>query len=254
MLYAARYGPALHGAARSRTCGRCSRPARWRAADARRPRRASSTVRRCPILRSAPFAAAHELLVTTYDRDRSLGVLYRIVDGRAETGGRRHARARRRRPLLKQPEGVALDPAGNLYVADRRRTRSCSSTPRDACSIPVALADSPASHRQPRRAVLGLERRRRRGAVAARHRRDLERGPGGPPARPPWADRVRHGRQPGRTPVRRGPPERAPGRRGRRRRRRRSSPRSPTVTRRGTDRSRRSPRPRAGPASPATCS
>jgi DNA-binding beta-propeller fold protein YncE len=61
---------------------------------------------------------AHELLVTTYDRDRSLGVLYRIVDGRAEmvAGG---TPARGAAPLLKQPEGVALDPAGNLYVADR---------------------------------------------------------------------------------------------------------------------------------------
>lgn len=61
---------------------------------------------------------AHELLVTTYDRDRALGVLYRIVDGRAEllAGG---TPARGEAPLLKQPEGVALDPAGNLYVADR---------------------------------------------------------------------------------------------------------------------------------------
>src|SRR5262245_16805705 len=61
---------------------------------------------------------AHELLVTTYDRDRALGVLYRIVDGRAEliAGG---TPVRGEAPLLKQPEGVALDPAGNLYVADR---------------------------------------------------------------------------------------------------------------------------------------
>jgi hypothetical protein len=61
---------------------------------------------------------AHELLVTTYDRDRALGVLYRIVDGRAEllAGG---TPPRGETPMLKQPEGVALDPAGNLYVADR---------------------------------------------------------------------------------------------------------------------------------------
>ena len=60
----------------------------------------------------------HELLVTTYDRDRALGVLYRIVDGRAElvAGG---TPPRGEAPMLKQPEGVALDPAGNLYVADR---------------------------------------------------------------------------------------------------------------------------------------
>jgi hypothetical protein len=61
---------------------------------------------------------AHELLVTTYDRDRGLGVLYRIVDGRAElvAGGTPPPGAA---PLLKQPEGVALDRAGNFYVADR---------------------------------------------------------------------------------------------------------------------------------------
>jgi DNA-binding beta-propeller fold protein YncE len=59
-----------------------------------------------------------ELLVTTYDRDRALGVLYRIVDGRAQlvAGG---TPPRGEAPVLKQPEGVALDPAGNLYVADR---------------------------------------------------------------------------------------------------------------------------------------
>jgi hypothetical protein len=60
-----------------------------------------------------------ELLVTTYDRDRALGVLYRIVDGRAEmvAGGTPPAGTP---PLLKQPEGVALDAAGRLYVADRQ--------------------------------------------------------------------------------------------------------------------------------------
>ena len=153
---------------------------------------------------------AHELLVTTYDRDRSLGVLYRIVDGRAElvAGGtprarraaapeaaRRRGARSRRQPLRGRPPAqiavVQLDPAG---------------TPAQS---PLALADSPAPHRQPRRTVLGLERRRRRGAVAARHRRDLERGPEGRhlALRGPIA--YRHGRQPGRTPVRRRPPERA---------------------------------------------
>ena len=62
---------------------------------------------------------AHELLVTTYDRERRHGVLYRIVDGRAQllAGG---TPAPGTPPLLKQPEGVALDPAGNVYVADRQ--------------------------------------------------------------------------------------------------------------------------------------
>jgi hypothetical protein len=64
-------------------------------------------------------ARGSELLVTTYDRDRGHGVLYRIVDGRAElvAGG---TPPRGTPPLLKQPEGVGLDPAGNLYVADRQ--------------------------------------------------------------------------------------------------------------------------------------
>jgi sugar lactone lactonase YvrE len=61
----------------------------------------------------------HELLVTTYDRERRHGVLYRIVDGRAEllAGG---TPAPGSTPILRQPEGVALDAAGHLYVADRQ--------------------------------------------------------------------------------------------------------------------------------------
>ena len=59
-----------------------------------------------------------ELFVTTYDRDRKIGVLYRMVDGRAElfAGGTPDRGAA---PLLKQPEGVAVDAAGGFYVADR---------------------------------------------------------------------------------------------------------------------------------------
>jgi hypothetical protein len=62
---------------------------------------------------------AHELLMTTYDRERKHGVLYRIVDGRAHllAGGTPAPGAA---PLLKQPEGVALDAAGHVYVADRQ--------------------------------------------------------------------------------------------------------------------------------------
>jgi hypothetical protein len=61
-----------------------------------------------------------ELLLTTYDRDRGLGVLYRLRDGRAEllAGG---TPPPGEPPLLKQPEGVALDGAGHIYVADRQR-------------------------------------------------------------------------------------------------------------------------------------
>jgi DNA-binding beta-propeller fold protein YncE len=59
-----------------------------------------------------------ELFVTTYDRDRKIGVLYRVVNGRAElfAGGTPDAGAA---PLLKQPEGTAVDTSGGLYVADR---------------------------------------------------------------------------------------------------------------------------------------
>jgi DNA-binding beta-propeller fold protein YncE len=59
-----------------------------------------------------------DLFVTTFDRDRRIGVLYRITDGRIElvAGG---TPSKGTPPLLKQPEGVALDAAGNLFVADR---------------------------------------------------------------------------------------------------------------------------------------
>lgn len=66
------------------------------------------------------ISPAGELFVTTYDRDRKLGVLYRIVDGRAElfAGGTPPPGAA---PLLRQPEGVAFDGDGNVYVADREQ-------------------------------------------------------------------------------------------------------------------------------------
>lgn len=65
-------------------------------------------------------ARGQELLVTTFDRDRGLGVLYRLVDGRAEllAGG---TPPPGEPPLFKQPEGVAVDGAGHIYVADRQR-------------------------------------------------------------------------------------------------------------------------------------
>ena len=74
-----------------------------------------------PPLRNAQTAAMRaglELFVTTFDRDRRLGVVYRMVDGRAElfAGG---TPPRKAPPLLRQPEGIAVDSAGRLYVADR---------------------------------------------------------------------------------------------------------------------------------------
>lgn len=62
--------------------------------------------------------AGGEVLITTYDRDRKVGVLYRLADGRATLvagGTPRHGQP----PLFRQPEGAAVDRAGNFYVADR---------------------------------------------------------------------------------------------------------------------------------------
>jgi len=61
-----------------------------------------------------------EVLVTTYDRDRVVGVLYRLVDGRAEMLAGGSPPSRLTPPMLKQPEGVGFDPEGNLLIADRQ--------------------------------------------------------------------------------------------------------------------------------------
>lgn len=66
----------------------------------------------------AAITARGDVLVTTYDRDRKLGGLYRLADGRAQllAGGTPPAGAS---PLFRQPEGVAVDGEGHVYVADR---------------------------------------------------------------------------------------------------------------------------------------
>jgi hypothetical protein len=66
----------------------------------------------------AGIGAGGELLVTTYDRDRRIGVLYRMIDGRAEllAGG---TPERNGTPVLRQPEAVVVDTAGRMYVTDR---------------------------------------------------------------------------------------------------------------------------------------
>lgn len=73
-----------------------------------------------PNAQVAAIRAGRELFLTTYDRDRKVGVLYRMLDGRAElfAGGTPAPGAP---PLFTQPEGAAVDAAGNLYVADRAR-------------------------------------------------------------------------------------------------------------------------------------
>jgi hypothetical protein len=66
----------------------------------------------------ATMRAGRELFVSTFDRDRQVGVLYQVLGGRAElfAGG---TPPRGEPALLKQPEGAAADAAGNVYVADR---------------------------------------------------------------------------------------------------------------------------------------
>jgi hypothetical protein len=73
-----------------------------------------------PNPQAGAVRGARELFVTTFDRDRRIGVLYRIVDGRAElfAGGTPDPG---QSALLTQPEGVAIDPEGGFFVADRER-------------------------------------------------------------------------------------------------------------------------------------
>lgn len=61
-----------------------------------------------------------EILVTTFDRDRRVGAVYRLADGRAHlfAGGTPEEGDAL---LLVQPEGTAVDAAGHVFVADRER-------------------------------------------------------------------------------------------------------------------------------------
>ena len=62
-----------------------------------------------------------DVFVTTFDRDRRVGVVYRLAEGRTTflAGGTPADPART--PLLIQPEGVAASAGGDVYVADRDR-------------------------------------------------------------------------------------------------------------------------------------
>lgn len=73
-----------------------------------------------PSAQVGAVRAGRELLVTTFDFDRKVGGLYRVRDGRAEllAGG---TPSSGQPPLLRQPEAVAVDSAGNVYVADRHQ-------------------------------------------------------------------------------------------------------------------------------------
>jgi DNA-binding beta-propeller fold protein YncE len=61
-----------------------------------------------------------DVFVTTYDRDRRIGVVYRLRDGRTDlfAGGTPEPGVA---PLLRQPEGVVFDAGGHVYVADREQ-------------------------------------------------------------------------------------------------------------------------------------
>jgi hypothetical protein len=76
-----------------------------------------------PPLRNPQIAGARgrgEVFVTTYDRDRKIGALYRMVDGRPQllAGGTPLGGAA---PLLRHPEGVTFDATGHIYVTDREQ-------------------------------------------------------------------------------------------------------------------------------------
>lgn len=76
-----------------------------------------------PPLWSPQVATARggrDVFLSTFDRDRKIGALYRLQDGRTQllAGGTPPAGTP---PLLGQPEGVAADSAGNIYIADRLR-------------------------------------------------------------------------------------------------------------------------------------
>jgi len=76
------------------------------------------------LLKTNPQIAAarnsRELFVSTFDRERRIGVLYRMTDGRATlfAGG---TPPEGQAPLLRQPEAAALDEGGHVYVADRQQ-------------------------------------------------------------------------------------------------------------------------------------
>jgi len=75
-----------------------------------------------PLINAQVIGArgGHELLVSTFDRDRRVGALYRLASGRIQlfAGG---TPERGLPPALVQPEGAAVDAAGHVYVADRER-------------------------------------------------------------------------------------------------------------------------------------
>ena len=62
-----------------------------------------------------------DVFVTTFDRDRRVGVVYRLAEGRTTFLAGGSSVDPSRPPLLIQPEGVAASASGDVYVADRDR-------------------------------------------------------------------------------------------------------------------------------------
>lgn len=108
-----------------------------------------------PPLPSAQVAGLRgdgELLVTTFDRDRKVGVLYVMVNGHAELFAGGTPPARSIAPVLVQPEGAVADAAGNIYVADRAQDRVLKIDARGA-----VVDASHVSVKRPRLLALGAD-------------------------------------------------------------------------------------------------
>ena len=108
-----------------------------------------------PPLPSAQVAGLRgdgELLVTTFDRDRKVGVLYVMVKGFAELFAGGTPPTRSVAPVLVQPEGAAADAAGNIYVADRARDRVLKLDARGAIVDPIHV-----SVKRPRLLAIGAD-------------------------------------------------------------------------------------------------
>jgi len=85
-----------------------------------------------PSAQVAGLRAGRDLLVSTFDRDRKVGVLYVMADGHAELFAGGTPARRGTPPVLTQPESAAADATGNVYVADRAQDRVLKFGPRGA--------------------------------------------------------------------------------------------------------------------------
>jgi hypothetical protein len=103
-----------------------------------------------PSVQVAGLRAGRDLLVSTFDRDRKVGVVYVLNDGHADllAGGTPPPGAP---PVLVQPETAVVDSTGHLYVADRARDAVVKLTRRGA------VVGEPLTLRRPRLLELGAD-------------------------------------------------------------------------------------------------